>query len=244
MKRIAVTALLVALPGLSVAAELPLKRVVLSSSGLAQFTYSGSVQAGTVIELPVRLDQVDDVLKSLTVFDAAGSVGAVSLPGKTPLAELFRDLPFSQQALELQPVLLNALIGAEVEIEGSVTATGRIFRVETEVTQLPNNGGQIERHRLTLVTPSGFVQAVLEDVRALRFTDPQLRAQIDRALLRLRKTAPRTSAQSPSTLPERGAAKPVSATWSARRSGRRLTGSFFPRRAVPRGCKAGVFSKT
>ena len=65
-------ALLAALPGVSEAAEFPLKRVVLSTSGLAQFTHSGSVTAGAVIELPVRLDQVDDVLKSLTVFDSAG----------------------------------------------------------------------------------------------------------------------------------------------------------------------------
>ncbi len=182
MKRIVVTALLVALPGMAGAAELPLKRVVLSTSGLAQFTHAGGVSAGMIVDLPVRLDQVDDVLKSLTVFDAAGSLGAVSLPGKTPLAELFRDLPFSQQALESQASLLNALVGAEVEIEGTVTAKGRIFRIEEEQTALPNNGGQIEKHRLTLVTANGFVQAILEDVRALRFADPQLRAQIDRAL--------------------------------------------------------------
>ncbi|MGO9476209.1 MAG: DUF4139 domain-containing protein [Rhodomicrobium sp.] len=182
MKRIVVTALLVALPGMSGAAELPLKRVVLSTAGLAQFTHSGGVTAGTVIELPVRLDQVDDVLKSLTVFDSAGAIGEVSLPGKTPLTELFRDLPFSQQALESQSALLNALVGAEVEIEGTVTAKGRIFRIEDEQTQLPNNGGQISHHRLTLLTANGFVQAILEDVRALRFTDPQLRAQIERAL--------------------------------------------------------------
>ena len=42
------------------------------------------------------------MLKSLTVFDSAGAIGAVSLPGKTPLVEIFRDLPFSQEALELQ----------------------------------------------------------------------------------------------------------------------------------------------
>src|SRR5262250_977889 len=109
MKRIVIIAVL-ALPQISEAAELPLKRVVLSASGLAQFTHSGSVEAGTVIELPVRLDQVDDVLKSLTVFDSAGAIGAVSLPGKTPLAELFRDLPFSQEALQSQSALLNALV--------------------------------------------------------------------------------------------------------------------------------------
>ena len=100
MKRFVLIPLLAALPGMSVAAELPLKRVVLSSSGLAQFTRSGTVTGGTVIDLPVRADQVDDILKSLTVFDSAGTIGAVSLPGKTPLAELFRDLPFGQQALE------------------------------------------------------------------------------------------------------------------------------------------------
>jgi hypothetical protein len=182
MKRIVMTAILAALPQIAQAAELPLKRVVLSASGLAQFTHSGSVEAGTVIELPVRLDQVDDVLKSLTIFDAAGAIGAVSLPGKWPLAELFRDLPFSQQALESQSALLNALVGAEVEIEGAVTAKGRIFRIEEETVKLPDNGGRIERHRLSLITDKGFVQAILEDAKALRFTDAQLRAQIDRAL--------------------------------------------------------------
>ena len=175
-------ALLAALPGVSGAAEFPLKRVVLSTSGLAQFTHSGSVTAATAVELPVRIDQVDDVLKSLTVFDSAGAIGAVSLPGKTPLVEIFRDLPFSQEALELQSALLNALVGAEVEIEGNVNATGRVFRIEDEQVQLPNNGGQTLKHRLTLVTANGFVQAILEDAKALRFTDPQLRAQIDRAL--------------------------------------------------------------
>jgi hypothetical protein len=182
MKRIVAMALVAALPQVSGASEFPLKRVVLSTSGLAQFTHSGAVSGPAGVELPVRLDQVDDVLKSLTVFDSAGSIGAVSLPGKTPLAEIFRDLPFSLQALESQSALLNALIGAEVEIEGAVNATGRIFRIEDEQTQLPNNGGQVLKHRLTLVTANGFVQAILEDARSLRFTDQQLRAQIDRAL--------------------------------------------------------------
>jgi hypothetical protein len=167
---------------MSQAAEFPLKRVVLSTSGLAQFTHAGEAEAGSVIELPVRLGQVDDILKSLTIFDAAGSVGAVSLPGKTPLAELFRDLPFDQAALESQPTLLSALAGAEVEIEGTVSASGRVFSVGEETVKLPNNGGETVRHRLTLLTSKGFVQAILEDLTAVHFTDPVTRAQIDRAL--------------------------------------------------------------
>ncbi len=61
------------------AAELPLTRVVLSSAGLAQFTHAGAITAGSTVDLTVRLDQVDDVLKSLTVVDRQGAVGAVSL---------------------------------------------------------------------------------------------------------------------------------------------------------------------
>jgi hypothetical protein len=164
------------------AAELPLRRVVLSTSGLAQFTHSGEVAPGTTLDLSVRLDQVDDLLKSLTVFDREGAIGAVSLPGKTPLAELFRDLPFGADALNSPSALLNALVGAEIEIEGQVTARGRVFRVEEEKTQLPNNAGQITRHRLTILTEKGLVQAVLEELSALRFTDPATREQIDRAM--------------------------------------------------------------
>ena len=182
MKRFALTLFVALVPAAAGAEQLPLKRIVLSTSGLAQFSHAGEVPANTTLDLPVRLDQVDDVLKSLTIFDSAGSIGAVSLPGKTPLADLFRDLPFSQQALDSQAELLNALTGAEVEIEGEVNTKGRIFRLVEEQTQLPNGGGQTQQHRLTLMTDKGFVQAILENIRSLRFTDPQLRSQIDRAL--------------------------------------------------------------
>jgi hypothetical protein len=164
------------------AAELPLTRVVLSSAGLGQFSFEGAVAAGSAIDLQVRRDQVDDVLKSLTVFDALGALGPVSLPGKEPLEELFRDLPFDHAALSSPTTLLNALVGAEVEIAGPVAARGRIFRVEPEEVALPDGRGITTRHRLSLVTEAGMVQAVLEEVTALAFTAPEARKQIDRAL--------------------------------------------------------------
>ena len=56
MKQIVTAAVLASLPLVSQAAEMPLKRVVLSTSGLAQFTHAGEAAAGSVIELPVRID--------------------------------------------------------------------------------------------------------------------------------------------------------------------------------------------
>jgi hypothetical protein len=164
------------------ATELPLTRIVISNAGLAQFTHSGTITGGSSVELSVRLDQVDDILKSLTVFDEQGAVGAISLPGKKPLAELFRDLPFGPDALASPTKLLNALVGAEVEIAGNVDAKGRIFRVDSEKVALPNNGGTTTRHRLTLLTDHGLVQAVIEDIASLRFTEPAIQSQVDRAI--------------------------------------------------------------
>lgn len=176
----------VALP--AVAGELPVTRVVLSNSGLGQFTHAGTVTGGETVDLAVRLDQVDDVLKSLTVFDAGGGAGAVSLVGKAALAELFRDLPFDQAALATPEGLLNALVGAEVEIAGPVATKGRVLRVVPEQVATPDGRMVTTRHRLTLVTEKGMVQAILEEATTFTFTDAKTRAEIDRALAALSET--------------------------------------------------------
>ena len=181
MKRIVIAALAVSFSAQAMAEGLPLRRVVLSTAGLAQFSHSGDVAAGSTVDLPVRLDQVDDLLKSLTIFDQEGAIGAVSLPGQAPLAELFRDLPFGEEALESLPALLNALVGSEIEIEGPLIARGRLLRVVQEVVNIPDNG-HTTRNRLVLMTEGGIVQAILEELAAVRFTDQQTQAQIDRAL--------------------------------------------------------------
>ena len=75
-------------------ATLTLKRVVLSSGGVGYFEYEAPVEGDATVTLDVPLDQVDDVLKSLVVYDSAGTVGEVTLPGREPLAQSFADLPF------------------------------------------------------------------------------------------------------------------------------------------------------
>ena len=56
------------------AADLTLKRVMLSSGGVGYFEYSADVDGDAELGLDVPLGQVDDILKSLVVFDSAGGV--------------------------------------------------------------------------------------------------------------------------------------------------------------------------
>src|SRR5205085_5739361 len=101
------TAVLAATPAAS--ATLALQRVVLSSGGVGYFEYEAPVEGDATVTLDVPLDQVDDLLKSLVVYDAAGTVGEVTLPGREPLARSFADLPFDPSVLNSAVDLLNAL---------------------------------------------------------------------------------------------------------------------------------------
>lgn len=172
-----------ALPAL--AAELVLKRVLLSTGGVGYFEFEASVTDNARLPLEVRFDQVDDVLKSIVVFDEAGGVGTVRLPTRAPLDEAFRDLPFSLDDLEDPVALLNALQGAEVQVSGAKPLKGRIVRALAEETRLPDGGGVVRRHRVSVMTASGLQQFVLEEADALGFTDPALQGKLEGALAAL-----------------------------------------------------------
>jgi len=176
---------LAAAPVVAEAADdgLELKRVVLSTGGVAYMEYEATVDGDASLTFDVGLDQVDDVLKSFIVLDDKGGVGTVTLPGRQPLAEVFRDLPFDAAALSSTVDLLRALTGEEVAVEGDVDITGKILSV-TDETVLGDDGASL-RHRLALATEGGIRQAIVEDATSIRFTDAGLQQQIDSALVAL-----------------------------------------------------------
>jgi Domain of unknown function (DUF4139) len=166
------------------ARSLDLKRVTLSSSGVGYFEYEAVVDRDATLRLPVKLDQVDDVLKSLVVYDNKGGVGGISLPGREPLAELLRQLPFDAAALNSMPELLQALRGAQLVVRtASGELRGRIVSVEPFTTQAPGKDGfSTTQNRVALMTAQGMQRFVLEDARSWQFADAALRDQVDGAL--------------------------------------------------------------
>lgn len=162
--------------------DLVLERVMLSSGGVGYFEYSAQVEGNAELALKVNLDQVDDVLKSIVVYDDAGGVGQVRLPGREPLAQVFRDLPFKPAALQSPAALLNSLQGAGVRATGDRQLEGRLLRVVAETVTLPDGQGTTVRHRVSLITAQGVQQFILEQAESVVFTDPVLRAQVNEAL--------------------------------------------------------------
>lgn len=189
-----VFALLLLLPGLVAradAAELSLKRVMLSSGGVGYFEYAADVSDDTELGLDVPLGQVDDILKSLVVFDSAGGVAEVELPGRDNTVQAFGDAPIGPEALDSPVQYLNALRGTEVAVRGPRPMTGRIVRAEP-VTETTDSGNTL-RTRVTLLSSDGLRQFVLEDADTVQITDADLRGRIEHALEALRRDASSTT---------------------------------------------------
>ena len=169
-----------------------LRRVMLSSAGVAYVEYLGRVGEEGLLRLAVPLEQVDDVLKSLVVFDARGGVGGATLPGQDGARAAFGDVPFGPEALEDVLAYLNALRGVELEVRGPRPMAGRLLRAE-RVPEVAVRDGAVERTRVTLLTADGLRQFVLEEVESVQVVDPVLRGRIARALEAMRRDAGQTS---------------------------------------------------
>jgi hypothetical protein len=163
--------------------DLALRRVLLSSGGVGYFDYEATLDGAADLHLSVRRDQVDDVLKSLVISDDVGKLGEVSLPGKEPVSEAFRDLPLSEATLASPSALLSALRGAEVRVEtaGSVLI-GRIISVTEEQARKAVAGETVTQHRLSVLSEGALHQLVIEDIDSIKVLDPALQKQIDDAL--------------------------------------------------------------
>ncbi|MDD9901301.1 MAG: DUF4139 domain-containing protein [Alphaproteobacteria bacterium] len=184
---IAVAAAVVLTSTAAFATDIPVKRVILSTSGLANFELGAHVNGNTALAFPVRLEQVDDILKSLVIFDDKGRLGGVTLPGKQPLAQTFRDLPFSQHQLKNPMLLLNAYQGAQITVtEAGASVTGKVLHVEPFTTVIQDNAS-VTKHMISLMTDAGMRQIVLEDAQGVQFEDEKVRAEIMRALAAIRE---------------------------------------------------------
>lgn len=175
MRRFSTPMLLVLLTPLAAGAdELPVRSVVLSNAGLAQLERAGTLAPDAPVTLRAPTEDVDDILKSLLLRDAApgARVEGVRLPAQDLAAEAFRGLPLKPEDFEGRVALLRALRGQAVEVAGT---TGRLGDAEEAGGE---QGGGV---RVSLLTAAGLRLLLLREGEEVRVADRALAARIARA---------------------------------------------------------------
>lgn len=161
--------------GLS-AAELSVSKVVLYKHGIGFFERTGEIPAGDNAQLQFKADEMNDVLKSLTVEQQGGQgVSAIRYDSSDPLSKRLEVFPFRIGERMTLAMILDQFKGAQVELRMSGgNVQGSIVSART----VAGNERQAEHEELLLLMENGELRKVDPAAASgLRFVDPKLQTQ-------------------------------------------------------------------
>jgi hypothetical protein len=189
-------------PGQS--ASLPLKRIVVFSSGLAYYEHSGTLSGQARLSLPFKTGAVNDALKSLVINDPAAANPSVSYQSEQTLLQTLRSLSIDLSGEPDMAHILSALRGAEVEIAAPSPVSGRILGVEYRPQAISPMGGETLEPWLSLYTSQGLRLFNLKEISSLNFKESRLNEDLARALDLIAASRKRDSRDLLVTLPGSG----------------------------------------
>ena len=176
-------------PSPQAAADVPVREVVLFSSGVGYFQHEGSVQGDAATQLRFKTGQINDILKSLVLQDLGGGrIGVVTYPSQDPLAKTLGSFQVDISDNPSLGDLLNKLRGARLAISfvgpnGPENFSATVLGVEKR--QLPtgkDSGQTVEKEFLNLVTDRGIRSLELDKVDRFQLEDAGLQEELNRAL--------------------------------------------------------------
>ena len=163
--------------------DLPISRVVLYQNGVGYFERQGKLD-GNVLRLHCRPNQINDLLKSLTVIDrGSGRPVSISLPLEKTGARILSELPRQVRGASGLLDVLRVFRGARVTVYGRRgKAEGRVIGVEQGLLQVAR-GRPITGWRLTLKSgPGDLVVYPVNQITRLVLKDRALEVGLDRSL--------------------------------------------------------------
>jgi hypothetical protein len=177
-------------PATQPVADIPVKEVVLFSSGVGYFEHFGTVQGDGSTELRFKTEQINDILKSLVLQDLdGGKVAAVTYPSQDPIAKTLKSFQVDITANPPLADLLNQLRGAKVTltVNGEKTS-GVILGVERKRVVVKGEKSDDQTAWapvLNLVSGGKIISQPLDAVNSIELDDPALQDELNKALIAL-----------------------------------------------------------
>jgi hypothetical protein len=169
--------------------DVPVNRVVLFSSGVGYFEHNGSVTGSVTADLRFETAQINDVLKSLVVYDrGGGSVRTITYPANDPVNRTLRSFQVNLSGDPPLADILKQIRGAAVTISvGDERIAGTILGVEQKEKAVATGGPEkvVRSWTVNLVTDGGIRSVPLDDVRNLDVRDDKIKKEMNQALAAL-----------------------------------------------------------
>ncbi|HLW65494.1 MAG TPA: DUF4139 domain-containing protein [Gemmataceae bacterium] len=167
--------------------NLPIRNVVLFSSGVGYFQRKGEVDGNSRVDLTFQVRDINDLIKSMVLQDEKGVVSAVSYDSLDPVERTLRSFAVNLTSNPTFGAVLTQMRGERVEVvlQQNVanqpgTITGAIMGIERQ--KQPSKDGALDAEVLTLWCAEGVRAVKLTDIQRLRFLNSQMENEFRRAL--------------------------------------------------------------
>jgi len=168
------------------AAKVPVKRVVLFNSGVGYFQHQGQVTGNASVDLKFRVDDVNDLLKSMVLEDlGGGQISTISYGSRDPVTKTLKTFAIDLTTNPTLGELLAQVRGEQVEISAPSVIRGTIVGVEKQRQVKSTPGGEqvVEIELLNLLTEDGLRRIPLDSVGRIKLTKAELDAEFRQALM-------------------------------------------------------------
>ncbi|MFX0090899.1 MAG: hypothetical protein ACFFBD_03975, partial [Candidatus Hodarchaeota archaeon] len=159
---------------------LSIKRVVLYKHGVGYFERRGEIQDNQVLNLSFKIEEMRDVLKSLTVLDLSGrgQVTSVSYDSTKPIEKLLEDVNIRIPDHQSLTNLLGQVKGAEIRLTvGNEALTGVIMGIETVEKKMQDY--VLQTPHLVVMDSTGKIKMVdLLDIKTIAFEGDKIQSDI------------------------------------------------------------------
>lgn len=163
---------------------LPIRKVVLYSSGVGYFEHIGSVSGTEETTLQFKTEQINDILKSLVLEDlGGGKIGAVVYPSRDPVSKTLQSFQVDLADNPGLSQILHQLRGTQVSIMVGVDLTeGTILGIEQRMKALSSEAPPVEVPVVNVLSGATVKSIFLDQITSLEVRDPSLQAELAKAL--------------------------------------------------------------
>ena len=164
------------------AGKVPVKRLVLFSSGVGYFEHQGQVEGDANVDLKFNVDDVNDLLKSMVLQDlGGGNISTVTYGSRDPITKTLQTFGIDLTQSPTLAQLLGQIRGERVEIEAPTKIHGTIVGMETQKQPVGENQ-VVEVQYLNLLTDEGLRRVPLDSVGRIKLANSELDAELRQAL--------------------------------------------------------------
>lgn len=162
--------------------DLPLKQVVLFTSGVAYFERAAEISGTASTELSFKTEQINDLIKSLVLIDEGGGyIAAVTYESRDPVDRTLKSFSVDLTDNPNLGVLLNRLRGVNVRVKAtSRDWTGMIVGVEIRKRYVEKE--IFEEKLLNLMSDKNVRALSLDTIQEIEVLDPVIQSDLDAAL--------------------------------------------------------------